>query len=90
MGVDWYTCDCCGENFPDCVWCDCGKSWCSDKCAEKDGYQMPDEGDDDGPEETSCKFCRSEDVEDSELLKHCLKMLDISREDAVQNYFGRG
>jgi len=96
MGVDFYACDWCGETFPDCgdfVSCGgCGKMWCSDECAEKDGFQRPDEDDleEDPYAESSCKFCRDEDVADGELLKHCLLMLDISREDAVANYFGRG
>lgn len=41
MGVDWYPCKRCGTTYPDCgdyVSCSCGKSWCSDKCAEEDGY----------------------------------------------------
>ena len=94
MGVDFYACDECGETFPDCgdyVWCDCGHHWCSDEGAENDGFMRHDEED---AEETgierSCKFCRGEDVEDEVLLKHCLLMLDISRDDAVVNYFGRG
>jgi|HubBroStandDraft_4_1064222.scaffolds.fasta_scaffold00029_31 hypothetical protein len=46
MGVDWYPCNYCGRTFPDCgdyVLCsgndgNCGTEWCSDKCAEKEGY----------------------------------------------------
>jgi len=95
MGVDWYGCIKCGETFPDCgdyVSCDCGNMWCSDECAEADGFQRPDEDEieEDPYAESSCKFCREEDVEDEVLLKHCLLMLDISRDDAVANYFGRG
>ena len=43
MGVDWYSCNNCGDTFPDCgdyVDCPyCGTHWCSDECAEKDGYR---------------------------------------------------
>jgi len=93
MSVDWYACERCGETFPDCgdyVRCACCMKWCSDECAEKDGFVCPDVVDEDSDEESSCKFCRGEDVDNDTLLKHCLKMLDISREDAVANYFGRG
>ena len=93
MGVDYFSCVRCGETFPDCgdyVSCYCWGVWCSDEYAEKDGFMRPNEDADDSNEESSCKFCREEDVADDALLKHCLKMLDISREDAVANYFGRG
>lgn len=42
MGVDWLSCKRCGDTFPDCghfVNCECGETWCSDECAEKDGYK---------------------------------------------------
>lgn len=42
MGVDFYTCHSCEDTFPDCgdyVICEsCGTHWCSDKCAEEEGY----------------------------------------------------
>ncbi len=42
MSVDYYTCNHCGDTFPDCgyfVSCEsCGTHWCSDECAEEDGY----------------------------------------------------
>lgn len=42
MGVDFLVCNNCGETFPDCgswVWCEsCGTDWCSDGCAEEDGF----------------------------------------------------
>ena len=42
MGVDFYTCNRCGETFPDCgpyVSCEgCGTVWCCDECAEEDGF----------------------------------------------------
>lgn len=42
MGVDWLSCNNCGETFPDCgdfVSCECGERWCCDECAEEDGYR---------------------------------------------------
>jgi len=56
MSIEWFDCDVCGENICDCgdyISCNCGKNWCSDKCAEKDGY-----------EEDHCKLGR--DTEDHE------------------------
>ena len=42
MGVDFLVCNYCEETFPDCghfVSCEgCGTHWCSDECAEEDGY----------------------------------------------------
>lgn len=42
MGVEFYTCDNCGETFADCgeyVSCEtCWTKWCCDECAEEDGY----------------------------------------------------
>lgn len=42
MGVEFYTCDNCGETFADCgeyVSCEtCCTKWCCDECAEEDGY----------------------------------------------------
>lgn len=43
MGVDFYSCKSCGDTFPDCgdyVYCECGEHWCSENCAEADGYQQ--------------------------------------------------
>ena len=42
MGVEFYTCNYCGETFSDCggfVGCECGTKWCDDECAEADGYR---------------------------------------------------
>jgi len=46
MSVDYYSCDRCGDTYCDCghyVTCEvdaggCGRHWCSDKCANEDGY----------------------------------------------------
>ena len=87
MSVDWYACPVCGESFNDCgymVWCDCGRNWCSDECAEKDGFREVEKLSGD---EKSCKFCREEDVEDSALLEYCLLRLDISRSDASAMFY---
>lgn len=42
MSVEFYVCKNCGSTFPDCgeyISCEqCFTHWCSDECAEEDGY----------------------------------------------------
>lgn len=41
MSIDYYSCKHCGDSFPDVVdyvCCECGECWCSEECAETDGY----------------------------------------------------
>ena len=42
MSVDYFVCEYCGETFSDAghfVTCEsCGTNWCSDECANEDGY----------------------------------------------------
>ena len=48
MGVDFYSCSRCNDVYADCgdyVTCEedvggCGRDWCSDGCAELDGYRQ--------------------------------------------------
>ena len=104
MSVDWYGCKKCGETFPDCgdyTSCECGEMWCSDECAEKDGFKREsckleyDMDDNDCEEscyncdnkiESSCKYCREEDFDDSILFKFALKSLGMERETLIQSY----
>lgn len=84
MGIDYLTCNNCGNTFNDCgdyVYCDCGVNWCNDKCAKKDKYRYKK-----STEESSCKFCREEDFEDLILLKYALKELKLTRKQLVTNY----
>jgi hypothetical protein len=43
MSVDFLVCNNCGDTFADCgdfVRCEsCGTNWCSDDCAESDGFE---------------------------------------------------
>lgn len=89
MGVDFFPCDRCSEPICDCgdwISCndDCGRRWCTLCCADQDGYSSPDY-DDHGNEtsETSCNFCRGEDVEDGDVLGWALKKLKLTRQEAV-------
>ena len=70
------VCDHCGKVFFDyhgSNWCDCGAKWCSETCAELDGYEKENFG-------SSCNYCRGEDFEDSELLEFVVSTLGVSRE----------
>lgn len=76
FSVDYYKCDCCGKVFSDwdddCHFCDCGKHYCSDECAEKCGFKED--------LYSTCNFCRKEDFNDSQLLDYLLDKLDLSKE----------
>lgn len=91
MGVDYYTCDYCGKTFPDCCYyisCDCTRMWCSDVCAEKDGYEnRENEEIEDGDDLISCNFCRGEDVVDSDLLKFMIKHFKTTRSKMIDLYY---
>ena len=76
------VCDHCGKVFFDyhgSNWCDCGAKWCSETCAELDGYEKENFG-------SSCNFCRGEDFEDYELLNFVISALGVNREDLVAFY----
>jgi hypothetical protein len=91
MGVDWYSCETCGETFPDCgdyVWCECGRHWCSDDCAESDGFRQEEDGytpkGSSYEQETSCNYCRGEEFEDAEVLNLALEILGKSRDELAK------
>lgn len=83
MGVSFKACSCCSHNFPDTIYyvncLGCGKKWCSDECAEIDDCIEIEDG-----EALSCKYCRKEDFNDSELLKTALELLDKTREELIK------
>lgn len=88
MGIDYLSCNYCGDGFPDVidyVSCDCGNSWCSEECAKKDGYKYNKRTGD-----TSCKYCRKEDFTDDELLKYALKLLGKTRKELINEYKNKG
>lgn len=56
MSVDFLVCKRCGKTFCDCgdfVSCECGETWCSDECAEADGFR-----------EESCKLGCNKDEDE--------------------------
>lgn len=62
MSVDFLVCKRCGETFCDCgdfVSCECGENWCSDECAEADGYKE--------------EHCRLGCNKDDEEMDACIK-----------------
>lgn len=77
MSLEYYDCDNCGATFSaiswNAFWCECGGSFCSEKCAQKQG---------DG----SCRLCRLEVVRDEDLLSFLFKHYNITREQAVELY----
>lgn len=96
MGVDFFSCDGCGESICDCgsyIKCrKCEHRWCDLTCAIKNGgYKYNDDEDDDDYdddyEEQSCKFCRKEEAEDSDLLNFLIKKYKLNRKTVVQLYF---
>lgn len=92
MGVDYYPCQRCGETFPNCGWyirCndECGMVWCSDRCAEKDGFIRDDEVENEyGESPCSCKYCRNEDITDDVFAEVCIKLIGKPREQIVKEY----
>lgn len=89
MGIDWFACNYCGDTFPDCGdWfiCDeCGTDWCSEECAKADGAMRHEE--DGYGEIVSCKYCRNEDLKDSQLVAYLLSYFNVTREEMVRRYF---
>jgi len=91
MSIDYLSCSHCGDGFPDVIdyiSCDCGRTWCCLECAEEDGFmEMPEIG---STEEeypaTSCKYCREEDFDDSELLEFALDFFCSDREEIIEEY----
>lgn len=87
MSVDFFPCDFCGASICDCghyVTCkgnddNCGKRWCNQVCAKKDGYDYNDF--------PSCKYCRNEELEDYILVEFLLKELNLKREEAIKLFF---
>jgi hypothetical protein len=93
MSIDYFSCDRCGESFPDVidfVSCDCGINWCSSECAEGDGYREEPDGylpeGDTYERDTSCKYCRHEDFSDSELLSFSLTKLNMNRKGLIDKF----
>ncbi|UJH95726.1 hypothetical protein [Bacillus phage vB_BtM_BMBsp2] len=93
MSSDMGTCNFCGDTFSKCgefVGCDCNKSWCSDSCAEADGFQHEEDGytppGSSWEQETSCDYCRKEDFDDNVLLEYALDLLRMDRGQLVEMY----
>jgi len=93
MGVDYYTCQACSHNFPDCghyFTCGtCENMFCDEECGKKeyvldeDGCEQENEW---GGELTSCILCREEVATDSDLLRVILGHFKIDREQAMEIY----
>ncbi|OME54127.1 hypothetical protein BSK59_16230 [Paenibacillus odorifer] len=95
MGVDFYACNNCRDTFPDCghyVSCECGEHWCSDECAEEEGFRREPDGFmykgqyGEYKHSTSCGFCRQEDFSDTELLDFLIRSHNSSRAEVIDMY----
>ena len=90
MSIDYYSCEHCGDTFPDCgsyISCgNCGTMWCSDECADADGYKI--EYCELEIELDECGFRKYEDCEEQ---KRCLKFNTVKDDEWIdcsdcQNY----
>jgi hypothetical protein len=74
MSVDYYSCERCGDTFPDCGYyttCSedkggCGRTWCSDECADEDGHipqycKLDKEIEDGYCDSEECEFAKKDD-----------------------------
>jgi len=100
MGVDYYSCNSCGDTFGDVgtyISCVCERKWCNDECAKEDGYIKEHCNTDNctslngcwGCEnniQRSCRYCREEDFDDSILLEFVLKLLEKTRDEVIEDY----
>jgi hypothetical protein len=92
MGVDFLVCKRCDDTFPDCghfVRCDCWRKWCSEQCAEEDGFREGEKYEENGwkydPERT-CNYCRYESADDPTLLSFLLTELGLTREEVLKQW----
>lgn len=102
MSVNYYVCKNCGNTFCDCgdyVSCECGESWCSDSCAEEDGFVRKDyecdcEDDCNCEEEyeetSSCGYCRCEKFDEFQIIQYLLAKYNISEDDIIQEMIANG
>lgn len=84
MGIDYYSCSECETSFPDVIdykFCECGRDWCDEECAELGGLQSDEWGDD-----RTCKYCREEEFDDAVLLAHLLLVMEMTREELIAGY----
>lgn len=92
MGVDFYVCKRCDDTFPDCgyyISCGCGKKWCSEQCAEEDGYVCEDDYEYEGDwyeGDRNCSYCRLETADDHTLFLFLRTKLNLTREEVLDQW----
>jgi len=67
--MNYFLCDCCSDylcDTDDYIRCDCGKRWCSVRCAKIHGYLNR-------KTLSSCGFCRKE-KDDNDFLQNFLRI----------------
>lgn len=97
MGIDYYSCDECGEAFPDvcgyAVCTDCGNRLCS-KCMNEYGVsgemssaESLEEVEEEFKDEYDlCPFCSDDIITDDVLLAFAIEMLDTTKEKLIEEY----
>lgn len=97
MGIDYYSCDECGESFPDvcgyAVCVDCGNRLCS-TCMKQSGVsgEMCSQESFDAIEQEHkdeydlCPFCSNEIVTEDKLLMFAIKKLGTTLEKLKKEY----
>jgi hypothetical protein len=83
VGVDFYTCENCSYNFPDCgdyFFCEgCSSRFCSTECG---GAKYDPEGSDVG----SCVLCRKETATSDQLLQFLMEHFNLTYEQVFEMY----
>jgi hypothetical protein len=94
MGIDFYSCENCGHNFPDCgeyFSCSgCYAKFCSDECGGRQLHfsELDEDEDEESIEDdhTTCVLCRKETAIDHELLAFVLKHFKMTYDEALELY----
>ena len=94
MGVDWITCDICGENFPDCGPCGycsgCEANLCGTCHVEQVGkYGHPAEDSEAATDfgesaALKCDNCSGAIVHDAEVIDYLLAKVEMTRDQVVE------
>lgn len=87
MGIDFYSCEECGYNFPDCgeyfSCTGCEARFCSTECGGRKLMVEDEEAEDYNEDMTSCILCRKETATDRDLLYFLFKHFKMTHEEAM-------
>jgi hypothetical protein len=92
MGVDFYSCELCGEVFPDCgayghcTGCEATLcEGCRDKMVDKYGAYDEEDGCYSSYDPLFCNDCHISVVHDKDIMEYLLRKLALSREDVEKS-----